>query len=93
MPNPFGDDQPACDLPVYSVAGWHAEHGNALPDHPAIFEPDPETPFPALTAFATFASVLRAVGQETVNAEPGYAQAGGHLEIVWPGSKVGVGMV
>jgi hypothetical protein len=33
------------------------------------------------------------MGQETVNAEPGYAQAGGHLEIVWPGSKVGVGMV
>ena len=91
--NPFGDNEPACDLQVYSFASWHAEHGDELPDHPAIFEPDPETSFPALLMFPNFESVLQKMGQGIVNSEPGYAQAGGHLEIVWPGSKVKVGIV
>lgn len=91
--NPFGDDEPACDLQVYSFASWHADHSDELPDHPAIFEPDPETSFPALQMFPTFESVLQNMGQGIVNSEPGYAQAGGHLEIVWPGSKVRFGIV
>jgi len=93
IPNPFRDDEPACDLQVYSFASWHAENGDELPDHPAIFEPDPGTSFPALKMFPSFESVLLKMGQDKVNSEPGYAQAGGHLEIVWPGSKVRAGIL
>ena len=35
--NPWGDDEPACDLPAYDMGEWMASQGRRLPDHPAIF--------------------------------------------------------
>ena len=89
LPNPFGDDQPACDFPIYTLSEWHAEHGGDLPDHAAVFEYDKSVPFPGLEHFANFSAVLEHFGEDVVDTQPGYAQAGGHLGNLWPESKVG----
>merc|ERR1711965_812647 len=41
--NPWGDDEPACDLPAYDMGEWMASQGRRLPDHPAIFTAGPST--------------------------------------------------
>jgi len=88
LPNPFKDDEPACDFPIYYLEEWRAANGLSYPDHPAIFRSNIQTVFPAISKYPNFSAVLEAFGDEQVNTQPGYAQAGGHLDEVWPKSKV-----
>jgi hypothetical protein len=43
--NPFEDNEPACDVPVYTIDGWRREHGDVMPDHPCMFAAEKKTAF------------------------------------------------
>ena len=88
IPNPFGDGQPPCDLPVHDMAAYFGKHGKSLPDHPAVFR-SPGRTFPALGKFRSFGNFLEQYAEEEVTTEPGYAQAGGHLSLLFPQSRMG----
>ena len=76
-PHAFGDGQPECDVPVYSFEEWERDHGRDFPAHPAIFAADPSTATRGFGAFPDMDRFLELFGNETVEALPGYAQAGG----------------
>jgi len=89
LPNPFGDNEPPCDVPVYTIDEWRKKNGDTMPDHPCIFAADPKTAFEAMVAYKDLSSLLHDFGNETVTTQPGYAQAGGHFHYVKPHSRVG----
>lgn len=75
--DPWGDGGPACDLPVYSLENWMAAHGRRFPDHPCLFAAGPTTWSAGFRDVPDMRAFLAAFGNETVDAKPGYAQAGG----------------
>lgn len=88
MTNPFEDNEPHCDFPTYSLEEWRAINGDKLPDHPALFKAHGAAP-PAMSKYSNFTAILSTFGEEILDTEPGYAQAGGHLVLLWPKSRVG----
>lgn len=45
LENPFHDDQPPCDVPVYAIDEWRRMHGDVMPDHPCMFAAEQKTAF------------------------------------------------
>jgi hypothetical protein len=91
IPNIFNDSFPSCDLPVYDLDQWIRINGNVYPDHPAIFQPSTSTTH-GNTAYVLYKkreAFLSKFGNQTVQTEPGYTQAGGHLGHLKISSRVG----
>jgi hypothetical protein len=79
----------ACDLPTYSLAEWKAAHGLRRPPFPALFLADSSTHFAGMDLFEDMGRFVDAFGDEAIDTQPGYAQAGGHLNGMWPKSRIG----
>ena len=84
----FGDAQPECDVPIYSLTAWKRAHGRDFPDHPCIFAADASTATRGFAAFPDMDRFLALFGNETVEALPGYAQAGGQYCAINVGCRV-----
>jgi len=66
-----------CDaeVPRYDLKKWHTEHGNVLPDHPAVFIDD--TKREGYEKYGSLEKFLKHHGDEEIGAAPEYGQAGG----------------
>lgn len=79
-------DASSCDIPRTALRAWLADHTpDERPDTPIIFEPSDDERFP----MPSWLSFMHDFSDEAVDTQPGYAQAGGHLNMIWPLSRIG----